>query len=186
MNKNFFSTVLIILFSGSISIYAEEDTTALADILPVDESGKIIYRDVVYVEGQTPLQLYYKGIEWVNSYFPNPRAATSRRSPENGIIEGAHGIRLTDEHNGKRVPSKVINYKYKIEFREGRFRYTITDFTLRAPSRFPLERWLDKDGPYYSEENRDYLVQINETITDMIEKMVDYISKPEEPDDDDW
>lgn len=165
--------------------FAQQDTT-LDGIVPVDESGKIAWQGVTQVPGQTKGKLYNKGIEWVNSYFPNPSSVTKVRSPEDGLIEGTHSIRLTDDHNGKKVPSKVVNYSFKLEFREGRFRYTITDFNLRAASKFPLERWLEKDGPFYDLNNKPYLEQIRSTVDDMVDKMNAYITKPDKPEEDDW
>lgn len=177
--------LLLVALAATVVMYSQEDTT-LTGIVPVDESGKITWQDVIQVQGQPKEQLYNKGIEWVNTYFPNPSSVTKKRSPEDGLIEGSYSIRLTDDHNGQKVPSKIVNYTFKLEFREGRFRYTITDFNLKAASRFPLERWLDRDGPFYDINNRPYLLQIRDTMDDMIEKMTAYITKPDKPEEEEW
>ncbi len=164
---------------------AAQDTT-LAGIVPVDESGKILWQQVVQVPGKNKEQLYNQGIEWINTYFPNPAGVTHKRSAESGVVEGRYSIRLTDDHDGTKVPSKTVSYTFKLEFREGRFRYTFTDFTLQASSRFPLERWLDKEGPWYDIQNKPYLEQIRDTMEDMIGKMTAYITKPDKPAEEDW
>lgn len=173
---------LWMIFMGGISA---QDTT-LTGIVPQDEAGKIAWQGVVQVKDVSKDKLYNKGIEWINSYFPNPAGVTKKRSPESGIIEGAHSIRLTDEVNGKKVPSHTITYTFKMEFRDGRFRYTITDFQLKAASRFPLERWLDRNGPYYDLNNRKYLIQIRDVMEDMIAKMTASITKPDPPAEEEW
>jgi hypothetical protein len=181
MRKIFLSVFMLMM---ATALYAQD--TTLTGIVPVDEEGMITWQGVVQVPGKSKDELYNKGIEWVNSYFPNPSSVTKKRSPESGIIEGDYSIRLTDDVNGTRVPSKVINYKFKLEFRDGRFRYSITDFTLKAASRFPLERWLDKKGPYYDIKNKPYLEQVRDTINEMIEKMTTFITRPDKPDEEEW
>ncbi len=176
---------LIIMLMVFMCRINAQDTT-LAGIVPVDESGRIIWQGVVQVKDIEKEKLYNKGIEWINTYFPNPAGVTKRRSPESGIIEIAYSIRLTDDHKGTRVPSHAVTYTFKLEFRDGRFRYTITDFNLKTASRFPLERWLDAAGPFYSLNNRQYLEQIRDVIEDMIEKMTTQITKPEPPDEEEW
>jgi hypothetical protein len=180
--KKTFLFFCMLMMAGAIHA---QDTT-LAGIVPVDESGMITWQGVVQVPGKSKDDLYKKGIEWVNSYFPNASSVTKKRSPEDGLIEGAYSIRLTDEVNGQKVPSKTINYRFKLEFRDGRFRYTINEFTLKADSRFPLERWLDKKGPYYDIKNKPYLEQIRDTINEMIGKMTSFITKPDKPEEEEW
>lgn len=169
-----------------VAIHLNAQDTTLTGIVPVDESGKITWQGVIQVKDVDRAKLYNKGIEWINSYFPNPANATKRRSPESGIIDIAYSIRLIDDHNGTTVPSHTINYKFKLEFRDGRFRYTITDFNLKAASRFPLERWLDNSGPFYDLNNRKYLEQVRDVIEDMIEKMTTQMTKPDPPAEEEW
>jgi hypothetical protein len=177
----------VLLFLGMMWVWGlfAQDTT-LTGIVPVDAAGKITWQAVIQVKDVDKDKLYNKGIEWINSYFPNPAGVTKRRSPESGIIEGAHSIRLTNEVNGKQVPAQTITYTFKLEFRDGRFRYTITDFQLKAASKFPLERWLDRNGPYYDLNNRKYLIQIRDVMEDMISKMTNSITKPEPPAEEEW
>jgi hypothetical protein len=176
--------LLLFLWIGFFTLRAQD--TTLAGIVPVDASGMITWQDVIPVPDVDRGAMYNKGIEWINSYFPNAARVTKRRSPESGIIDGAHSIRLYDVHDGVKVPSHTITYTFKLEFRDGRFRYTISEFQLRAASRFPLERWLDKDGPFYSPANRQYLEQVRDEIEKMINSMVSFITKPEAPPEEEW
>jgi len=169
-----------------VTLGLQAQDTTLAGIVPVDATGMITWQDVIPVPDTDRGALYNKGIEWINSYFPNAARVTKRRSPESGIIDGAHSIRLYDLHDDVKVPSKTITYTFKLEFREGRFRYTITGFQLRTASPFPLERWLDKDGPFYSPENRFYLEQVRDEMEKMIESMVSFITKPDAPPEEEW
>jgi len=176
--------LFFLLMTGYLCVQAQD--TTLAGIVPVDLAGKIIWQDVVPVPGVDAAAMYNKGIEWINSWFPNAARVTKRRSPESGIIEGAHSIRLYDVHDGVKVPGQVINYNFTLEFREGRFRYTITEFNLRAASHFPLERWLQRGGPFYSLSNKKYLEQVRDEIEKMIESMVTFITAPPAPPEEEW
>jgi hypothetical protein len=176
--------LFFLLIIGFLGLRAQD--TTLAGIVPVDASGKITWQDVIPVPDVDAASMYNKGIEWINSYFPNAARVTKRRSPESGVIEGAHSIRLYDIHDGVKVPGQVINYNFTMEFRDGRFRYTITEFNLRAASRFPLERWLDRGGPFYNLANKKYLEQVRDEIEMMIDSMVASITKPEAPPEEEW
>jgi len=181
MRRGVLFFMLMIVMGG---LFAQD--TTLTGIVPLDDAGKITWQGVIPVKDVDKDKLYNKGIEWINSYFPNAAGVTKRRSPESGIIEGAHSIRLTNEVNGKKVPAQTITYTFKLEFRDGRFRYTITDFQLKAASKFPLERWLDRNGPYYDLNNRKYLEQIRDVMEDMVAKMTTHITKPEPPAEEEW
>lgn len=176
--------IIAILFIAGNVIQAQD--TTLTGIVPVGSSGMITWQEVVKVEDADKGKLYNKGIEWINVYFPNSASVTRKRSPESGIIEGYYSIRLTDEVNDKKVPSKTITFTFSLEFKDGRFRYTFTNFNLKTSSKYPLERWLDKDGSFYSLDNKPYLIQIKDYMDTMIASMIGYISKPDAPKEEEW
>jgi hypothetical protein len=69
---------------------------------------------------------------------------------------------LNEEEGSKGVTAKV-NYTLKLEFKPGRYRYTLSDLNLlrQSSSRFPVEKWLDKSDKDYSNVYESYLRQIN-------------------------
>ena len=62
----------------------------------------------------------------------------------------------------------MVEFKLKIELKEGRYRYTFDQFRKKAASMFPLERWLDKTDPQYTPKCDEYLLQVDNNIKEII------------------
>ncbi len=141
--------------------------------IPVDEdTGLITWKDVVNENGSKQI-LYNRCIEWINSQYKNPQEATKVRDPEDGKIVIQHRIRMVDimGDGSEQNSNTVVAYVLRIEFKENRYRYTFTDFTMVASSKYPLERWLNTNDPSYSPTYALYLVQVEKTVKDIIASM---------------
>ncbi|MCX7696449.1 MAG: DUF4468 domain-containing protein [Bacteroidales bacterium] len=141
--------------------------------LPIDSiTQKITYKEVVQVEGSKD-SLYNRAIAWIHSYFKNPQGVTKVRDPQNGLIIGDHRIRMVDtQKDGSKINSNtVVEYTFKIELKDGKYRYTFTDFEMKATSKFPLERWLNKADPSYSPLWETYIPQVDEHIREVIQSL---------------
>ncbi len=154
--------------------------------LPVDpESKKIMYRDVVDQEG-TPAYLYDKAIEWFGYYYLNPQSVYTVQDKVNGKVEGVGRLKIyyQDEGTGVRRDAGLILYQLKIEFKENKYRYTLTDFNLKGTSRFPIEKWMNKTDPAYNPNWDSYLYQVDTVmqrlVTTLKEKMKPTVVKKDE------
>lgn len=177
ISKNFFSAILGLLILSPVA-YAQ---------VPVDETTKkITYQEVVTQEG-TPAKMYNQCIEWVNSQYLNAAEVTRVRDPENGRIGIRHRFKVynVDKNGNKTTEAGVVQYDLNIEFKEGRYRYTFTDFTLMASSKFPLERWLDKKDPSYIPAWDLYIQQVDANVKDIIKSLKDGM-KPKVIKQDNW
>lgn len=144
--------------------------SAIMAQVPVDKDTKLIsYKQVVEESGSKD-SLYVRAIAWVNSYFKNAQSVTSIRDVENGKIVGTYRFRPVDiDEEGRAVNSlTIISFSFKIEAKENRYRVVIDNFTMKATSRYPLERWLDKTDPTYVPKYDDYLVQLDKYINEML------------------
>ncbi len=150
-----------------------------------DDTGLITWQAVVEENGE-PLALYNRCIEWINSQYKNSQEVTKVSKPEEGLIVINHGIRLYDTlDDGVIVVSNtVVNYVLRLEFKENRYRYTFTDFTMKAMSRYPLERWLDEKDPTWSPKWNGYLIQVDAEVSRLIKSlkkgMKEKVVKPDE------
>jgi hypothetical protein len=155
--------------------------------LPVDEiTGLITYQDVVQTTGNR-LELFNRAIGWVNSFYVNPIDATRVRNPESGIIEIVHRFKITNElEDGVKADAGIILYSLKLELRDDRYRYTMSDFVLRQASKFPVERWLDKSDRAYNPNWDSYLGQVDGFALSLVENLVDAMKFVEETGDDEW
>ena len=136
----------------------------------VDPDTKLItYQEVVTMEGTKDV-LYSRAIAWINSYFKNPQGVTTKRDPENGEILCAYRFWMKDaDKDGNLVNSTtMVEFKFRLELKEGRYRYTFNQFRKKAASMFHLERWLDKSDPQYTPKCDGYLLQVDENIKEII------------------
>jgi len=158
-------TFLLISSLGIIVSLHAQDQTSVPN-MPIDpDSRKIMYRAVVEQEG-TPAYLYDKAVEWFSYYYPNPQAVYNVQDKVNGKIEGTGRLKIyfKDEKSGARLEGGMIQYLLKLEFKENKYRYTLTDFKLRTASGLPVEKWLNKNDPAYNPNWGSYLYQIDTTM----------------------
>lgn len=141
--------------------------------IPVDEDTNLITWQEVLNEKGTKDELYVRAIEWINANYKNSQEVTRVRDKVNGRIVINHRIRMNDiDATGNSIASNtIVNYVLRLEFREDRMRYTFTEFTMKATSRYPLERWLNKEDPTYQPQYEKYLDQVAEEVEKLIESL---------------
>ncbi len=157
----------------SLPIFAQQQD--LNTLLPIDDETQLItYKEVVKETGNKK-ELYDRGMAWVKAYFVNAEEVTQSTDAEKCVIEGKHRLQvynILDPKTGKKTKGPLVEYKFQLEFRDGRYRYTFNNFTNKdQASRFPVERWMNKKESLYNTNWDGYLVQINEKIEETIDKL---------------
>ncbi len=153
--------------------------------MPVDPNSNLItYREVVEEEG-TKDEFFNRCVDWLNNFYKNPVAVSKVRDQASGIVKGQHQFRIYNYEEDHKKDAGMIMYDFKIELKEGRYRYTVDKFLLRKASRFPVEKWLDRNAPDFNEKYDSYLQQINsfmkeEWIPSLKERMKPEIEVEEE------
>ncbi|MEZ5082611.1 MAG: DUF4468 domain-containing protein [Bacteroidales bacterium] len=172
-----FSIITSILFFSSMISFSQESG------YPVDEeSGLITYQEVVEAEGDRE-SFFNRAIGWINDYYSNPVDVTKTRDPESGLIKGLHRFKIknTDEE-GNQTDAGVVQYEFILEFKEGRYRYTLSDFVLRQASKVPAEKWLNNDDP----NSKSYVKQLDDFARSWISSLKEGMLPEVEKKDDDW
>lgn len=126
--------------------------------LPIDpQTERICFRKVIPTEGtqEEVFNRIYSG--FMNSYYKSP--STIIQQNDGRTLKGKHQFQLD---NGDPVKSKWpwVTYYFTIEVREGRVRYTLTDFMQKTQSVHPCEEWMNKEDPMYQPIWDSYLNQI--------------------------
>ena len=95
---------------------------------------------------------------FLNTYYKS--AASVVFGDDGTKIQGKHTVQMSCNDEIK-TKCPWVNYKFTIEIREGRIRYSLTDFTLKtSQSLFPIERWMDKSDPMYEPQWDSYIDQL--------------------------
>jgi len=140
--------------------------------IPLDpDSQKILYREVIDQEGNKDV-LYDRGAEWFRSYYVNPGTVTKVQDKVNGKIEGTGRLRIYYfDDNNTRIDAGIILYDIRLEFKESKYRYTLTNFTVKAESRIPVEKWLNKSDPAYNPRWDSYIYQVDTIMHNLVSKL---------------
>ncbi len=159
----------LFMISNAVFSFGQDETSPPK--MPIDETTKLInYTEVVQQTG-TRDELYNRAISWINSYFKNPGDVTRVRDKENGKIECVHRIKVQHEEKGVQVDGGLVQYELYIDFKDGKYRYSVTKFNLKNLSYFPLERWLNKNDPSYNSYCPAYLHQVDDEIKNLIKSL---------------
>ncbi len=155
--------------------------------LPIDDATKLItYQEVVQEVGDKD-SFFNSAIGWINEYYPNPVDVTKTRDPQTGKIEGLHRFKIKNtDAEGLVTDAGVIQYEFSLEFKEGRYRYIMTNFVFRQASRIPVEKWMDKKDPQYNANWDSYLTQVDEFAKGWIESLKAGMKPKPAAKDDQW
>jgi len=146
--------LLVAILFATVTFAQTEDQSKL----PIDpKTEQITFRKVIQTVGSE--EEVYNRIysQFMNTYYKNP--STILQQNNHRTLKGKHQFQLD---NGEEVKSKWpwITYYFTIEIREGRVRYTLTDFMQKTQSTHPCEEWMNKEDPLYNPVWDSYLDQI--------------------------
>jgi len=178
----YFLILLLCIFTPGLR--AQEQQTYQFPLDP--ETKKIFYREVVEEKG-TPAYLYDKAIEWFGYYYLNAQSVLSIQDKPNGRIEGIGRMKIyyQDPSDGIRRDAGMIQYQVRIELKENRYRYTLTDFNLKGSTRIPIEKWMNKSDPAYNVRWDTYLFQVDTTMQRLVSSLKEQM-KPVVVKKDEW
>jgi hypothetical protein len=177
-------TLLTVFWMTVSSVFAQQSNTASQ--VPIDPDTKLItYKEVVTQDGTKDV-LFERGMSWMRYYYPNPNSVANVMDKANGKIEGIGRLRVYYfDKDSNRRDGGIITYALKLEFKENRYRYTLSDFNVKTVSRFPIERWMNKKDPEYMPQDDGYLFQVD-TIMKRLTRTLKEEMKPKSIKKDEW
>jgi hypothetical protein len=177
-------TFLPVFLMTATSVFAQQKYTAPQ--IPIDPDTKLItYREVVSQEGSRE-NLFDRGMAWMRYYYPSPNSVANVMDKANGKIEGIGRLRVYYfDKDSNRRDGGIITYALKLEFKDNRYRYTLNDFNVKAVSRFPCERWLNKNDPQYVPQDDSYIFQVDTIMLRLIRTLKEEM-KPKVIKKDEW
>ena len=149
--------------------------------LPIDERTNLVtYQDVVKQEG-TPQVLYARAMEWVKKYYKNTNEVIKNADAEKCVIEMRSSVRIfSKQKDGTMMQKNIVYYNFKLECRDNRYRYTITDFKEKATGSAPIEVWFNTSASGWTPSMYGYLSQIDEEMQKLIESLEEGMQPKEE------
>ncbi len=160
--------VVIIFAMMNLHLFAQSEQKTN---LPIDETSKLItYAKVQEVSGAGKDSLYNKALSWCMNYFVNPADVVREKDQEQGKIVCKARFKVMNPIDKKGVATDggLVQYTLKLMFKDGRYKYELTEFNWKQSSYYPCEKWMEKTNQYYKPEFDYYLTQLDEKAKEII------------------
>jgi len=175
MKYLFFSVISFLLWSHSFS-----------QNFPIDEETKLItYTEVVKTEGTADL-LYSKAHRWFFSYYKNPHNIVKKSENLKIVARPRFKILNPPDKKGIQTMGGIVLYTFTVIFKDGRYKYTITNIEWKQSSKYPIERWMDKSAASYKKKYSYYLEQVDKEITKTLALFKANVSQNKKKAEEEW
>ncbi|MBC8046218.1 MAG: DUF4468 domain-containing protein [Fimbriimonadaceae bacterium] len=174
------------------SVYAQSSKSGISSMYDIpnfevdSETQMVVYTNVVSVEGSKKDSLFVYGQRWIKKHFKSVTSIMKVQDPEKGILEGKHSFYVNKDVNGSQTKGELIAYTFSLQFRDGRYKYTITKINVQKASYYGIENWLKDDEKLADETIENYLQQIDEYMKKFITSMEEGIKPIPAKKEDEW
>gem|GEM_PF-640794 len=158
-----------------------------AQNLPTDpETKKISFQETVESDTLTKDILYERAQQWVKNYYKTDRYDMNDAVKSRIMKESYFVIKLTYDYKYK--SDNNITYMITLECKEGKYRYTLTDFKFYNVKSGPKsELALEASYAKMNTQNKgESVTQINKEVSLIIEDLKKYMSTGQIKNKDDW
>lgn len=180
---------MVLLAALPFSVLAQKKGELSWPAMKLDPSTELItYSGVPEVAGVNAADLYDRAFKWGQDYYKNFGEKIRKQDKEGGELEifARFPIYAYDKKGVKTTSRQgLVQYTLTIRFRDGRYKYTLTDLNLKAQSYQALEPWLDPEDSN-AKNHAYYLTDIDAEVTATIKSMVEAIATDAKKAADDW
>ena len=178
MKKIIVSFALII--SSLFAVAQKQPPPPTPPDMPIDTSTKLItYTDVVQAPGVQAAELYKRAKIWVYGFYKSPSTVIQKLDLVTNVFEGKSSIIIVKTmKDGSKSTNTFMNYSITLNFKDGKYRYKITNLNVKDLSYHPAEKLsTEKDMPTLA-WNCEILKQTDDSLKDIIQKMKNGMAKP--------
>jgi len=172
----------------------------LSCILVSGQENRYQISEVIEVENSTSNELYLRGRQWFISSFNDSNSVIQLDDPEKGIIIGkGHFSYEPTIFSGSDLTRGKVNFIISLEFKDGRYRYTIKDFThfgkigtdtdfgtITQDIEFPYGKSLEGGQKWKSKIWKDIKIQVSDNSNKIINSLKESMIVSSITSDDDW
>ena len=137
------------------------------------ENGLLLLSNVEKVENVSAQELYRRALLWVTDVYKNPKAVIQTQDADAGIL-----VVMGNIYGAAKTRLK---HKLTMEFKDGRYRWTISDIQTIFPPMFDMPDKPAEDTPRYNKETEEK--SLNNLNSDFLEYIVSFQNKLSEGDD---
>jgi hypothetical protein len=170
----FKSNVFGVLITCISFITVNAQTQKQAPKFPIDESTKLInYSGIGEITGKHKEELFNNALAWCNTFYKNPNEVIRERDSVAGkiVCKGRYKIMNPPDKTGFSTEGGLVQYTLTILFKEGRYKYDLTEINWKQASYYPAEKWMDTKNSYYKPEYEFYLQQVDDKSRDILKDL---------------
>lgn len=190
MQKIFLVAVLTIGIGFTAGAQKKKETPLPQPELPRDNvTNKITYEEVVDAPGKTADELYQKILAWFKMYYKNPGEVIRENDTIGKSVTGKPRFRLSNppDKEGTRTDGGLVQYTITVAAKDGRFKYTLTDFNWKGISYYACEKWYDTALPSYTPAMDEYLRQTDTSAKSIVADLKNSVTNERQvKDKNDW
>lgn len=155
--------------------------------LPIDqETKKILFQETVSMDSVSRDELYIRGKEWIMNFYKTDKLTPDDKANFKIGKEGVVDVQLTYDYKYK--SHNNVSYSLLIGQKEGKYRYTLTDFRiynvkLGEKTAQTLELAMSKMS---AQNKSETTAQLNKAISDVIADMKRFIETGKPENKEDW
>ncbi|HVD97794.1 MAG TPA: DUF4468 domain-containing protein [Cytophagaceae bacterium] len=171
--------VIILLFTGWSNVSAQG--------LPVDtETKKITYQETVTLDSVSRDDLYQRTKDWIANFYKTDKYSPDDKANYKVGKDGSFEIQLT--YDFKYKSQNNVSYSILIGQKEGKYRFTITDFKiynvkLGEKTAQSLEAAIAKMS---GQNKNETVTQVNKNVNDVITDLKKFMTTGKPENKEDW
>jgi len=155
--------------------------------LPIDpETKKVTFQETVAIDTVNREELYVRSKDWISNFYKTDKYNPDDKANYKIGKDASFDVQLT--YDFKYKSHNNVSYTIVIAQKEGKYRYTITDFRfynvkLGEKTIQTLEAAMSKMS---GQNKSETIAQINKSVADIIADMKRYISTGKPENKEDW
>ncbi len=189
MKKIIVHIFILMLLVPAKFLFAQEKQLFNTANIPIDTITKLIsYSEVVFVKSVPAETLYKRALTWFNTFYKNPTDVIRENDSTKRAITGKSRFKIYNapDKSGLRTDAGLVMYTIKVNIREGRYKFEITELNQKATSYTPLERWLDTTSRTYTSAYVGYLEQVDNQVREAMDNLKKAMATTPPVKKDDW
>ncbi len=186
MKTKIFSLIISVILISNIGYSQKKGTDyEMPDIPKSKTTGLISYSGVVNQTGSAK-ELKDKALKWYYSYYKNSHNILKENTENKIVARPRFKILNPKDKKGIQTMAGTIIYTIILKFKDGKYRYEMTNIIKKAQSKYPIEKWLDSNSPKYKKVYAYYLKQVDEHMKKVITDLNKAMKQTAKSSDDDW
>jgi hypothetical protein len=172
------------LLTFIISWLVSGTVTAQLNIDP--DTKKVLYQETVTIDSLDKKALYERGVEWMTKNFKTNKFDVNDKVNLKLAHEGTFPVSYT--YDFKYKSENTVTYVLNIDFKDGKYRYTITDFKiyktdLGVKTAQPLEAYYQK---MKTDSKKEFSTNFSNEVNKIIEDLKKNMKAAKTSEEEDW